>query len=335
VAFYLGNLAKPRPPQKPFSIKSGFCTRKDGTPGVLPENNLNDDDGFCRSFALLEIEDTAMLHKIMWFSLILSLTSVALAQEPVRPSSPTMTVQADSTHATQTCQVNYSSGTVFTSTQLCVTVNGNIPLFTVRGQKLFPPAGDAADLEGYGFCDVTAGVRYMDYAAYDNDAWNASTLQQNGNTVTVTRTTADGNWQLTQTIVNVPATASAVGSAKVTMKLKNLTSVARSVNLLRYAAENVDGGKNDFNATEFTASGQFPYGAGLMISVNSFPAGFGQEAYVQNVQSGPDPCAPLTFEEPTMPFVGFGSIVAEWETSPAKKIARGGTATVVSTYRGF
>jgi hypothetical protein len=276
-----------------------------------------------------------MLNKILQFSLILSVTSVALAQEPVQPNARTITVEADSSHATQTCQVTYSSGTIYTSTQLCVTVNGNIPQFSVRGEKLFPPAGNAADLEGYGFCDLTTGVRYMDYAAYDNDMWNASTLQQNGNTVTVTRTTADGNWQLTQTIVNVPATASAVGSAKVTMKLKNLSSIGRSVNLLRYAAENVNGGKNDFNATQFTASGQFPYGAGLMLSVNSFPTGFGEEAYVQNIQSGPDPCAPLTFEEPTLPYVGFGSIVAEWEMANTKKIAPGGAAAVISTYRGF
>jgi hypothetical protein len=275
-----------------------------------------------------------MLNKTMWFSLILSLTSAALAQERVQPNPTTIKVEAVSPQATQTCQVTYSSGTFYTATQFCITVNGNIPQFSVRGDQLFPPAGNAGDLEGYGFCDVTAGQRYYDYAAYDNGSWNASTLKQNANTVTVTRTTADGNWQLTQTIVNLPATASAVGSAKVTMKLKNLSSIGRFANLVRYAAEDVGGFKNMYNATQFSASGQFEYGIGLMITVNNFPSGFGEEAYVQNIQSGPDPCSPLTFEEPTLPFVGLGSIVAEWETGN-KTIAPGAVATVTSTYRGF
>jgi hypothetical protein len=276
-----------------------------------------------------------MLNKTMLFSLILSLTSVALAQERVQPNPATTSVEADSSHATQDCQVTYSSGTFNTATQFCITVNGNIPQFAVRRNQVFAPAGSAADLEGYGFCDVTAGQRYMDHAAYDNDSWNASTLKQAGNTVTVTRTTADGNWQLTQTIVNLPATPSAVGSAKVTMQLKNLSSVGRFANLVRYASSNIAFVSNVYNASEFSAIGEFEYGVGLMITVNNFPSGFGEEAYVQNIQSGPDPCAPLTFEEPTLPFVGLGSIVAEWETAKTKPIAPGGVATVTSTYRGF
>jgi hypothetical protein len=275
-----------------------------------------------------------MLNKLMWFSLILSLASVALAQEPAEPTPTTMTVEADSTHATQACQVSYSSGTFNTSTQVCVTVNGNIPQFAVRSFELFPPAGSAADSEGYGFCDVTSGQRYYDYAASDNGLWNASTLKQSGNTVTVTRTTADGNWQLTQTIVNVPATASAVGSVKITMKLKNLSSVSRSANLMRSAGEAVPGGNNTYNTTQYSASGQFQHGVGLMITLNSFPSGFGEEAFVQNTQVGPDPCSPLTSAAPSLPYVGLGSIVAEWETGN-KKIAPGGVATVISTYRGY
>lgn len=234
-----------------------------------------------------------MLNKTLWFSLILSLASVALAQERVQSNPTTKRVEADSSHATQDCQVTYSSGTFnHTATQFCVTVNGNIPQFVVRRNQVFAPAGSAADLEGYGFCDVTAGQRYMDYAAYDNDSWNASTLQQNGNTVTVTRTTADGNWQLTQTIVNLPATASAVGSAKVTMKLKNLSSVGRFANLVRYASPNIAFVNNVYNASEYSAIGEFEYGVGLMITVNNFPSGFSEEAYVQNIQSGPDPAPP-------------------------------------------
>lgn len=276
-----------------------------------------------------------MLNKTLWFSLILGLTSVALTQERVQPNPTTARVEAVSPQATQACQVTYSSGTFNTATQFCVTVNGNIPMFTVRGFELFAPAGNPADSEGYGFCDVTAGRRYYDYAASDSGGWNASTLKQSGNTVAVTRTTADGNWQLTQTIVNAPATASAVGSAKVTMKLKNLSGVGRFANLLRFAGEAVPGGNNSYNATQYSASGQFQYGAGLMITVNKFLSGFGAEAYVQNIQSGPDPCSPLASEDPSLPYVGLGSIVALWQAGDTKKIAPGGVATVTSAYRGF
>ncbi len=278
-----------------------------------------------------------MRNKTLWCSLILSLASAALAQEPVQPTIPRKTVEAVSPHATQTCDVTYSSGTADTATKFCVTVNGNIPTFSVRGIQLFAPAGSAADLEGYGVCDVTGGQLYLDYAAYDNDLWNPSTLKQSGNTVTVTRTTSDGNWQLTQTIVNVPATAGSVGSAKFTMKLKNLSKIARAATLLRYAAENVtfDGqNTNVYNTTTQSASGQFEYLAGLMITVNSFPHDFDSVGYAQNIQSGPNPCNPYTNLVVTPPYEGLGSIVALWQNSSIKT-APGAVLSVTGYYRPF
>lgn len=276
-----------------------------------------------------------MLNNTMWLSLILSLTSAALAQGRVQPSPAVKRVEAVAPQASQNCQVTYSSGTSYTATQFCVTVNGNISQFSVRGTPLFPPPGNAADLEGYGFCDVTGGLRYLDYAAYDNDSWSTSTLKQSGNTVTVTRETADGNWQLTQTIVNIPANAGAVGSVKITMKLKNLSSTARAVNLVRFATPDVGGLKNIYNTSQYSASGLFEYGVGLTLSVNSFLANFGQEAYVQNIQSGPDPCAPLGFWEMTLPYYGYGSIAVLWSQGNMTKVAPKGTVTVISTYQGF
>jgi hypothetical protein len=208
---------------------------------------------------------------------------------------------------------------------------------TVQGKRsqLFPPAGNAADLEGYGFCDVTGGLRYMDYAAYDNDTWNPSTLKQNGNTVTVSRTTADGNWQLTQTILNQPATAANVGGAKITMRLKNLSSTARAVNMVRFATPDDGQIKNIYNTSQYSASGVFEYGIGLSLTVNSFLPNFLQEAYVQNIQSGPDPCNPLEEWEMTLPYNGFGSIAVLWSQGNMTKVAPKATVTVVSTYRGF
>jgi len=276
-----------------------------------------------------------MLNKISWFSLILSLTSVALAQEGVQLKPTTLKVEAASSQATQTCQVTYSSGNDRnTVTQFCVTVNGNIPQFSLRNTQLFPPEGNAADLEGYGFCDFTAFKRYYDYAAYDNGSWNPSTLTQKGNTVTVTRTTADGNWQLTQTIVNVPATASVTGSAKITMKLKNLSGVSRVASLLRYAGEDVGGVNNIYNSTQTAASGQYQYNAGLMITVTSFLHDFDNVTYVQNIQSGPDPCSPYNNADFSLPYIGLGSIVALWQNNTIKT-APGAVLTVTSVYKAF
>jgi len=293
--------------------------------------------GDLRCYRQREKERAAMLNKTICFSLILSIASVALGQKKGHPSPATETVEAPSPQATQSCQVTYSSGTSATATQFCVTVNGNIPQFSVRGTQLFAPTGNAGDLEGYGFCDVTGGQRYYDYAAYDNDLWNASTLKQTGNTVTVTRTTKDGNWQLTQTIVNVPASAGATGSAKVTMKLKNLTSVARAAQIVRYAAENVTFGNNNtniYNTTARSASGQLEGLAGLIITANTFPHDFDVAGYVQNIQSGPDPCSPFNNLDLNLPFVGLGSIVAIWQNSEIKT-APGAVLTVTSTYKSF
>jgi hypothetical protein len=261
---------------------------------------------------------------VLYLLLISSLLVQAQAQAPKR-----MTVEASSTAATTTCQATYSSGTFHWATEFCVTVNGNIPLFYLDNQPLFNTT-PSLDLEGYGICDVTASKSYYDWAAVDSGGWNASKFVQSGNTITVTRTTSDGNWQLTQTIVNVPATATATGSANVTMKLKNLTTTNRSVNLMRFA--NVDAANlpstNDFNASEITSLGQFPFGVGLMLTNHT---GNNGSAFVLNVGAGPDPCAPYATYQPTLPFVGDGSLILLW----TKTINHGATFTASSSYRGY
>lgn len=83
-----------------------------------------------------------MLNKTIWFGLILSIASAALAQEEVGPDSATETVEAVSAQATQTCQVTYSSGIDNTAMRFCVTVNGNISQFSVRRNRLFAEEGD-------------------------------------------------------------------------------------------------------------------------------------------------------------------------------------------------
>jgi len=259
-------------------------------------------------------------------SAFLTLPSMGAAQSQTLTRR---TVMASSAAPTTACKATFSSGAGHWATQLCVTLNGNIPVFILDNETLFN-TNSAEDFEGYGICDATANKSYYDWAGYDSGGWNPSKFVQNGNTITVTRTTADGNWQLTQTIVNVPATATATGSANITMKLKNLTTTDRSAKLVRFA--NVDAANqptvNDFNASLITALGQFPFAEGLMLTNHTKNNG---SAFILNVDAGPDPCAPYTSYQPTLPFVGDGSLVLVWTTT----INHGATFTASSSYRGY
>jgi hypothetical protein len=139
-------------------------------------------------------------------------------------------------------------------TLFCVTVNGNIPQFSVAGGEMIAVGND---MEGYGVCDVSANVGYYDYALFDSGNWGSSTLTHSGNVVTVTRSTSDDIWQLTQKITNVTANATGPGSAKVSMALKNLSSISRAAYILRFADVNAPA---TFRATILTSLGQPPMG---------------------------------------------------------------------------
>lgn len=117
------------------------------------------------------------------------------------------------------------------------------------------------------------------------------------------------------------------------MKLKNLSKVGRAATLLRYAAVN-GYYTNSYNATSMSASGQFASAAGLMITLSSFPHGFNYGTYIQNIQSGPDPCKPFTNADPDLPIEGLDSIVAFWQNNTIKT-APGAELTVSSTYTPF
>jgi hypothetical protein len=71
-----------------------------------------------------------------------------------------------------------------------------------------------------------------------------------------------------------------------------------------------------------------------MITVNSFPHDFDSLDFVQNIQSGPDPCNPFTDAVFTPPYEGLGSIVAVWQGTTTKT-APGAVLTVTGNYRPF
>ncbi len=268
-----------------------------------------------------------MLKKVM-FAVVLTLSSLALAQKQTQRQSFT---EASSPDATKTCDVTFASGTGFSGTKFCVTVNGNIAQFSVAGLEMI---ANGYTLEGYGLCDATANVAYYDWADFDSGNWASPSFTHNGNVVTVTRLTSDNNWKLTQTITNVPATATGPGSAKVSMALKNLSGVSREAYLLRFADVNAEG---DLSGNDFDYTGQTAYalepgddnsGRGLSSTNNTFKPDYDQTAFAQNTDNPPSPCNAFANTAPH-PFHGDGSIVQFW----GFRANPNATETVVSTYK--
>jgi len=261
-----------------------------------------------------------MLTKSALFVFFVALSSFALAQQ---------TTQEQPQAEREPFVVNppcFSSGSGHNATQFCLTFNGNITQFSRGGQEMIKVG---VVQEGYGFCDSfpSTPVAYFDYAARDSGNWSDITIIESENPFTVTRTTSDGIWQLQQVITNIPASASGPASAKVSMSLTNLSGVARSVVLLRYADVDADSKViNDFDYTNDTAFGLAagPEG-GLSLTNNTFT--FKNLAFAQNTFDGPDPCNPRA-KIAAQPFVGDGSIVQLWSFS----VPQGSTKTVVSTY---
>jgi hypothetical protein len=262
------------------------------------------------------------------FAAVLTLSSLALAQNQNQQNP---VAEVSSPAATTACNVTFSSGTSTNATQFCVTVNGNIAQFSVAGGELIAVNGVG---EGYAICDSRDSASYYDFAYAASPNWLSPTFTHSGNVVTITRQTNDGIWQLTQTITNVPATATGPGAVKISMALKNLSNENRGAFILRYVDVNADGDRtgNDFDYTLQTAYGLKSHagqGRGLSSTNNTFNPIFGQQAYTQNAPGGPNPCAAFASIAP-QPFHGDGSIVQIWSV-PAG--GHNSSHTVVSTYR--
>jgi hypothetical protein len=227
--------------------------------------------------------------------------------------------------ATDTCSYTFTSGSGYSYLQFCVTVNGNIAEFQspVNAEQLTP--GGSPAYEGYGICDMTISPKtaYWDYAGNgDSGNWNPPTkLSQTATSVKIERITSDGAWTLIQTFTSVPGTNP---YAKITMELKNNSSVTKEVLLLRYA-----------NAVPYTAP---PYtenyggtfgsawgwdGWGLMLQdVGILPVpnslGGSLTAFAINTLDGPAPCNSAANSAGTI-VNGVGSLVNQNTVTGLKK----------------
>ncbi|HUM06976.1 MAG TPA: hypothetical protein VLT90_16030 [Terriglobales bacterium] len=264
-----------------------------------------------------------MLKKLTLAIVIVTVSSLAFAQQRTQQEAAT------SAPTTTTCSYSYSSGPSPTFTRYCLSANGNIVQFDSPSGFEFINAGVVH--EGYGFCDFNGGpTAYYDYADVDSGNWGPTTVSApNATTRKFVRTTSDGIWQLTQTIKQGKATATSPGSVSVTMTLKNLTAINRTVYLLRAADVDANGTTLD-DEVDFTwnsAWGSDPgFSYGLGLTTNTFS--FSHEGYTQSVYSGPDPCNFFANLNST-PFVGDGSIGHIY----AITVPKGSTKTVKMTYK--
>ena len=269
-----------------------------------------------------------MLKVLISLLLLLCFTSLVLAQQNPAQSGAPLAQPAGTT-----CDFNLSSGSGRGLTTYCVTQNGNIAEFSAVGNGSGATEfinGAGAAIEGYGICDTTsAPVNYFDYASSDSGNWNAATATLNGSTVTVTRTTADGIWQLVQTITAVKGSAVTYGSARITTAIKNLSTTDRFFDFFRYA--HIGGIFNDFDTTPTTTFGMTPDGNGpglaLAAAFVTTPFDF-SIAYVNTVPDAPIPCQVHNTFVNTF-FEGSGGIVQLFNL----EIQPGHTKTISMTYR--
>jgi hypothetical protein len=270
-----------------------------------------------------------MLRNSTLFALICAFSTLALAQPQSQPD-----VNKEPPPPSTVCAYPYSSGSQLTETQYCLSVNGNIVQFSRPANAEYIRKG--AIIEGYGVCDLTDSQSYQsyyDYAAKNSGNWEETTgSAPKPTTRTFVRTTSDGVWQLTESILQGKASASRPGTIQVTMSLKNLSGTRRYVTLVRLADVNLGQQfDNDiFASTPETASVQDSFQDwGLAVTGNTLNNNIARWPITRPAHGGVkdplDPCNTDSYGH----FVGDGLMGHEY----ANTLAAGSTMKVTMTYR--
>jgi hypothetical protein len=267
--------------------------------------------------------------------------SVVLAQQGATASSPATgprlvnftgnAADAQGKPPNANCSYTFTSGSNNTYLGYCVTLNGNIlEIQTPFGQNMLGPNG-----EGYGICNESPIQNYDDYGVSDSGNWgNAVVLSHDSKSVKIARTTADGNWTLTQTITLVPSAV----SIKVVMALKNNQAAENVAYLVRFAGAQPPAITSNFWAgglnSAYTRTVQTDPNYGLQLSNVGIPQFSYWQGFAQNVGTGPNACAFASNESFENFFSselgGQGSI----EMVYAGAVAASQTKTVTLTYHG-
>jgi hypothetical protein len=199
-----------------------------------------------------------------------------------------------------------AAGTTNNSMLFCVSVNGNVVSFQEPQFYEYIAFGPTIG-EGYGICDLNTGAAYYDYA--DGGAsgnWLAPIkVSQTVSAVKIARTTSDDAFTITQTFTRVAGTTPA---AKITMQVKNNTTLPKNIYLLRWADVHPVNAQNTGSYTEsfdssynsvwgYTAenyNGPNFYGYGVMLENLGAPnvATYGQGGTVMTTSAAPSTCNP-------------------------------------------
>jgi len=257
---------------------------------------------------------------------IVFLGSIGFALSGRAQAQGSVTAQTDST-----CSYSFSTGANNTSLQYCVSKNGNVQYITTPAGH-----GNSGTDEGYGVCDTGTGSSYEEWGSRFGNTLNWGPANVTTHTATVVktvRTTIDNFFTLTQTITMVPSNS----SIKVAMALKNNTTVARNVNLVRYIyatpddnlIANYDGTQNGAFAWRSIGTGNSPFGL-MMQTVGTSPFA-GYNGFAQNSADPPYSCDYVRHWTGGLAQNINGSLVTVWVgTLPAR-----GSKTFTISYKGM
>lgn len=257
----------------------------------------------------------------------------AQPQTPIRNAVP----------AADSCVYTFTnSGSNNSYMEFCVTANGNIVSYQSPDGIEYIYLGAIG--EGYAICDFTTDAAYYDWSDDGiSSNWDTPVVMSSSPTqVKLERTTTDGIWTLTQTIFKE---TSVLPSAKVTMALKNNSTITRDVYLIRWAdvdpypadgsfAESADSTFNSawgYTAADYTGNNYAGYGLMIQnIGVPTNTLGWGMGAYDLNTSVAPAAC------NPTANYYGYqASTDVSIEMLYYLEIAKGKNATVNLRYMAF
>jgi hypothetical protein len=274
---------------------------------------------------------------LLSLSLLAPLAATSFGQNHQQTQQKIHANTLTSAAATSDCQSTFTSGSGPNFLEWCVTQNGNITEF--QSPQGVEHIREGAISEGYGICDLDSLNRYTDYADLgDSGNWlDPVRTQPHGlNTfpLTITRTTSDGIFTLTQNF----SQNTGERIVKVSMTIKNQTAVPRDFELVRFAdidANNANFATSFVNTFDFDRESAWGYNPGfndfgLMLATAPVSSAFGDFAVVQNTPNGIDPCGPVD-QLATTPFVGDGSVAVDWNGTlgPHK------SATFTGEYKRF
>ena len=273
-----------------------------------------------------------IVYSFLSVLIIAAFAPFLVGQQLAASPTATITQAAPSGAAPDLCSHLFKVGNSSSSLQLqyCVTANGNI-------SSIETPFGHfhlGAQGEGYGLCQESPATEYHDYIVIASGWGAAQIVSATSNAIKISRSTADGNWTLVQTISKVAATA----SIKIVMALTNNQSVDKVAYLVRFADVDPDGKQSTDIASGSSFQSAFAWQVmfdtlhyGLRLENAGKWSGY-QQGFVQSGPGGPNPCA---FAFNALPYGYGGAFDSSLVYAYAGVVPAHKTVSVTLNYHGM